>query len=780
VNAPYGMDEALKPTAGAAWVLRAEGYDPLRETSVESRFAISNGLMGVRGARSITRGVVDAVGARTYVAGLFGTPNAELVAPGLVPAADWLRVMVSLPDGPLVRHPAEVAAHSRTLDFRRGALVSESLLQLASGQIAGLRVGVRTLRLVSQQTRAVGLQLIQLECHEGSAEVTFEASLDGADLGLVALRLDPNLGVWRALGSRRNLAMATWAEIRIDGEALAPTSIGELSRNWTWAARPGQVVSFARLAAVVRSDVEAHDPGEEARGALGAARAVGWRGVLAGHEAAWADRWLSSDVEVDGDPGAQHALRFALYHLNSAANPADEHVSIAARALTGDDYRGHVFWDTEIYLTPFYIMTWPAAARALLMYRFLTLDGAREKAARMGWRGALYAWESADSGAEATPKEVVGPDRQIIPILTGVQEQHISADVAYAVWRYWQATDDDAFLREAGAEILFETARFWASRALREADGRRHIRGVIGPDEYHEDIDDNAYTNMMARWTITRALDVAALMRARWPDTWTALAARLGLTDAETADWSNAAATIVTGLNAATGLYDQFEGFRDLEAIDLTDYAGRSVPMDVVLGRDRIQRAQVVKQADVVALLGLLPEAFAGGSAKLNFDYYAKRCSHGSSLSRAMHGLVAARLGLRDLALEFFRNTAAIDLGDTHAAIDGGIHIAAQGGLWLIAVFGFAGLALTDKGLALEPRLPKSWTALRFRVQWRGRSVRVAIEDSGHQIDAALSAGEPMTLTIAGRSHELARGQPLAIRIEAQGGDRSTVAALTA
>ena len=213
-------------------------------------------------------------------------------------------------------------------------------------------------------------------------------------------------------------------------------------------------------------------------------------------------------------------MRFAAYHLNSAANPADERVSIGARGLTGEDYHGHVFWDTEIYLLPFYTLTWPEAARALLMYRYRTIDGARAKAAGMGWRGAMYAWESADTGAETTPEHVEGPDGRIMPILCGRLEQHITADVAYAVWQYWQATRDEQFLLDAGAEILLETGRFWSSRAQPEADGYCHIRHVIGPDEYHEDIDDNAFTNVMARSNIRRALEIAALLCERWPDKW--------------------------------------------------------------------------------------------------------------------------------------------------------------------------------------------------------------------------------------------------------------------
>jgi trehalose/maltose hydrolase-like predicted phosphorylase len=456
-------------------------------------------------------------------------------------------------------------------------------------------------------------------------------------------------------------------------------------------------------------------------------------------------------------------LRFAIYHLNSAADPGDESVSIGARGLTGDDYHGHVFWDTEIFLLPFYVLTWPAAARALLMYRFHTLPQARAKAARMGWRGALYAWESAASGAEMTPEEVLGPDRQVIHILCGTQEQHISADIAYAVWHYWHATGDDGFLLEAGAEIMLETARFWSSRARLEADGRCHIRGVIGPDEYHEHIDDNAYTNVMARWNIRRALDIAAALRERWPACWTTLAGRLHLDDAELKRWQAAADTLVAGLQPATGLFEQFAGYFGLEDIDLAKYAGRTVPMDVVLGRERTQQSQVVKQADVVALLGLLPDEFKGEAAAVNFRYYEPRCSHGSSLSPAMHGLVAARLGYTEMALGFLRKTADIDLADTQVATDGGIHIAALGGIWMLTVLGFAGLSLRDDGIDIDPHLPGDWHRLTFRVQWRGRCLKIRIDQNKQIVGCTLEAGEPMMFSVRGRRDELCRGDALQV-----------------
>jgi trehalose/maltose hydrolase-like predicted phosphorylase len=411
--------------------------------------------------------------------------------------------------------------------------------------------------------------------------------------------------------------MAAAASLQIDGRDLPSTELGQFKWSWSWKSSPGQVVSFERSVAVTRSDTQGLDPGAAAHDKLGVARHLGWRRVVAEREAGWADRWQFSDVEVDGDAAAQQALRFAVYHLNSAANPADERVSIGARALTGDDYHGHVFWDTEIFLLPFYVLTWPEAARALLMYRFRTLDAARSKAARLGWRGAFYAWESADTGAETAPEQVIGPDRQVVNILCGKQEQHISADVAYAVWQYWQATGDEGFLLNAGAEILLETGRFWSSRAQPEPDGYCHIRGVIGPDEYHEDVDDNAFTNVMARWNIRRALDLAALLRERWPKRWAHLSSRLRLDVAELKHWQTVAETMATGLDLETGLFEQFAGFFALEEIDLANYAGRSEPMDVVLGRERMARSQVIKQADVVALLALLGVHIRDGGGQL-------------------------------------------------------------------------------------------------------------------------------------------------------------------
>jgi trehalose/maltose hydrolase-like predicted phosphorylase len=765
--------EALRPSA-PDWVLVEPGYMPLREAGIESRFAVSNGFLGVRGARSMSRGPMWmsflhtlswASWPRSFVAGFFDTPNTEPPVPALVPAPDWLRLRVLFDGQPQVLRSGELLGHHRTLDLCRGVLLTDWDHRDREGRV----LRTRSLRLVSLADRALGLQVVWFTVEERGAEVTVDAALEIANSGLELVSITPEVALWQTTESDRCLAMASAAELRVNGRRLAPTVDDQLRREWTWTCRPGDAATFWRIVAVARGDQDGDAVRARAPGALGRGRAAGWERLLEQHAAAWRERWTASDVEVDGDPEAQRALRFAVYHLASAANPEDERVSIGARALTGDAYLGHVFWDTEIYLLPFYTLTWPEAARALLMYRWHTLDGARRKAARLGYRGALYAWESADTGDEVTPEQIIDPDGRFIEVLCGTLEQHISADVAYAVWQYWQATGDDAFMLDAGAEILLETARFWASRAEPDsADGSRHISNVIGPDEYHEHVDDNAFTNAMARWNILRALDVASWLRAEHPERGGALLERLAVDDAELAAWRTAAERITVLFDEQTRLYEQFRGFHQLEYIDLTQYAGRTVPMDVVLGRERTQQSQVIKQADVVALVALLADEITPEIAEANLRYYEPRCGHGSSLSRSMHAVVAARLGDVALAARYFQETAATDLDDTRGGSAGGVRIAALGGLWQTAMFGFAGVAVRPDGLALDPHLPPSWQTMRFRVQWRGRRVHVAIDAAGRTACATLESGEPMTLHVGGAGHRLEAGRPVRARWSAE------------
>ncbi len=740
---------AFAASDDALWRLEADGYQPALEHEVESRFTISNGFLGVRG--SLEQPLAGSR-PRTFIAGLFDTAPGELPIPKLVSGPDWLRFQLLIAGEPLALEAGETLVHGRAIDFRRGVLHSEWRQRDPAGRV----VRLRTLRFVSLSNRALAVQAAWIEVDQPTA-LALEAWIEPPPGELCLAQTEPDVQIWHTAYAAKQLAVASTMTLRLGAGKIRPVS-GDAGRAiWRWNATPDQPAIFARMVVFARGAGE-DDGAAAARAALNRARQTGLPRLIQAHSGAWAAHWDASDVVVEGDDVAQIALRFAGYHVISAANPDDPYVSIGARALTGDAYLGHIFWDTEIFLLPFYIFTWPAAARALLLYRLHTLPAARAKAARMGYRGALYAWESTDTGDETTPPYVRGPAGEVIPIRCGTEEQHISADVAYAVWQYWQATADLPFLLDAGAEIILETARFWSSRVSLEADGRYHIRGVIGPDEYHEGIDDNAYTNGMAQWNIERGLEVADSLRSRWPERWAVLHERLGIMPAELAAWRDVAARLVTGLDETSGMIEQFAGFFGLEPIDLLAYTTRIAPMDVLLGWERTQRTQVIKQADVVLLLALLWDRYPAAVRAANFRYYEPICGHGSSLSPAVHALVAARLGDVELAARYFHQAAEIDLDDTMGNAASGVHIATLGGLWQAAVFGFGGISLTATGFRCDPHLPAAWRALRFPMVWRGRRVRFAISQTPLTLTAALADGRPLLIEVGDLRHELHAG----------------------
>jgi len=426
-----------------------------------------------------------------------------------------------------------------------------------------------------------------------------------------------------------------------------------------------------------------------------------WGSLLEEHVAAWQARWAKADIEIDGAPTIERALRFGLYHLMASVHPDDPRCSLGARALSGEAYRGHVFWDTEIFMLPLFVYTWPEAAKTLLLYRHRTLDGARRKAKKLGFEGALYAWESADTGDETTPEVVLTPFGELLPVLSGLEEHHISADVAYAVIEYARVTGDERFLREEGAEILIETARFWASRGSFGGDGKYHITRVIGPDEYHESVNDNAYTNWLARFNLRKAAEIAASMGQE-------SARKLGVKDEEIKRWEQIAQRMYLGDGVRPGLIEQHAGFFSLEDIDVAAYEPRTVPLDVLLGRERTRLTQVVKQSDVVQLVALLWDEIDPAMRRDNFLYYEPRTGHGSSLSPGIHALVAARLGLVEMASRYLRQTAEIDLGNNMGNAAGGVHAAGMGSFWQAVVFGVAGLSQAaddPRILTIEPSL---------------------------------------------------------------------------
>jgi kojibiose phosphorylase len=495
--------------------------------------------------------------------------------------------------------------------------------------------------------------------------------------------------------------------------------------------RRGERVRADKLVALVTSR-EADDVRGVAQARLRSAAERGYDDVRASNDAAWASEWDSCNVTIEGDDEADLALRFSLFQLLIAAPRDDDRVSIPAKTLSGFGYRGHVFWDTEIFILPFFTFTRPRIARNLLMYRYHTLPGARRKARENGYEGAMFAWESAVTGDETTPRLVPGPEGDLIRIWTGDIQHHISADVAYGVMQYWRVTGDDAFMREYGAEIVLDTARFWASRVeWNAARGRYEINDVIGPDEYHEHVDNNAYTNHMARWNLETALEVLAWLRREHGGKAAELEAHLGLTEDRLAHWGDVIGCLYLPYDPETGLLAQFDGFLDLEMVDLADYEPRTHSMLAELGVEGIQGYQVIKQPDVLMLFYLLGDVYEKGTLRINWDAYIPRTdlSHGSSLGPSIHAALAARLGESRWAYEQFMHAAEMDLRDLRGNTADGIHAAAAGGAWQAVVFGFAGLALDGEGYRVRPRLPPHWTQLKLSFRHRGERIDLALSN---------------------------------------------------
>ncbi len=756
-----GSDRALRPssdvapTPDASWLLIEEGFNRAREHETGSLFAVSNGYVGTRG--TLAEGAKFAAPA-TLVAGVFTVPNPGAI-PELISVSDWTSLAISVSGLPLSMEHGETLEHRRILDFRQGILWRDWRHCDPQGRITLLRF----LRLASLADRHLVLRSLMLTAENYSDRVRMQSSFPEVSVGDAPVCPVDGISFVDAKGSQISVALTSVSQLDDDG-TLIPKRDPQLPAVWEFEAEIGKTYRLDRLVCLYSSR-EASAPEQAAIYHIQRALATcGIPQMIDAHRKAWADRWSSSDVQVDGDPESQRALRFAAYHLIAAANPEDERVSIGARALTGEAYKGHVFWDTEIYMLPFYIYTYPTAARSLLMYRYHTLAGAREKARGLGYRGALYAWESAgDDGRETTPTNVLGPDGQMIRVLCGELEQHISADVAYGVWHYWQATGDDRFFVQAGAEIILDTARFWASRVEPGVDGLYHIRHIIGPDEYHEAVDDDAYTNVLAQWNLARGVETVNILRDRWPSRANELFSALDLSPDEPANWAAIGPNIYTGFDTMSGLYEQFHGYFDLEDIDLAAYEPRTASMDVLLGRERTQKSQIIKQADVVMLLALLWDQLSPAARAANFAYYEPRTGHGSSLSPAMHALVAARLGDVVKAEALFRQAARIDLADNMGNASGGVHAAALGGLWQAAVFGFGGMSLAPNGLSFNPILPADWRDLRYPIRWRDRelSIRIVQQGDGITLEVELLHGRNMTINVGANAPvELSVGHP--------------------
>ena len=520
------------------------------------------------------------------------------------------------------------------------------------------------------------------------------------DLRIDRGRLD-GTGWLRAFGADGGIAAAgTQTRVAIRG-AVA----GETDRR-----------AVVDRVAAYRSDPDVPPDPESVVGAAREATTVGFDRLLTGHRRAWAQRWEDADVIVDGDDDLQRAVRFALFHLMASTADTGE-AAVGARGLTGTGYSGHVFWDADAFVLPFLAATHPASARAMLEYRLRRLRAAMAAARAMGRDGARFPWESAHTGADVTPTSAQDRSGRVVPIRTGQLEEHIVAQVPLAASTYAEWTGDEEFVRGPFRRLLVETARYWASRIRLDGDGSAHIYGVIGPDEYHEPVDDNAFTNVLARWNLRRAADVL-------DD-----AGNGGVDATERQRWRELAEAMYDGYDGDTGVYEQFAGFHRLEPLIIAEVAPRRpIAADLLLGADRTHGAQVIKQADALMLHHLVPDEVVPGSLEPNLRFYERRTAHGSSLSPAIYASLLARARDFEPALEALRIAAMMDIDDLTGSTSAGLHLATMGGLWQALAFGFAGVRARSGMLHVDPVLPPSWSALELRLRFRGAAVRLRKE----------------------------------------------------
>lgn len=776
------------------WLVTESGFDPERAGYHETVFTVGNGRMGTRG--SLEEGHRGALPG-TFLSGVYDAHDSPVI--DLVNAPDWLAFAVRVDGVRLDVQSCAVLEHERALDLRQGVLHRRTVFE----DRAGRRTRVETLRFASLAHRELCALRVEVTPENHDAPVTVESALDGHRRNLDRLPVYPDGTTlapevrWEKWARSRHLAevgrahdaASTYLEMRtVDsgihlGYAASLASAAEPLRRVVreeyervaevldFEVAAGETLRVDKLVTIATSrdaGVPADAPvRDRCRDALARHRADGFDRCLAESRAAWEEAWEDCACEIVGDPEATRAVRFGTYHLLIAANGEDPTVNIGAKSLSGEGYRGHVFWDTEVMMLPFFVYTQPETARSLLRYRHHTLPGAREVARESGLRGARYPWESADTGREECPRW--SPDG-VHRLWMRDEEIHVSADVAYGILTYVRATGDTGFLLEHGLEILVETSRFWVDRVeYDEASDRYHLRQVMGPDEFHSHVDDNAFTNRMAQWHLRQAAAVREELTASHPEALAELDARLGVRAGEVEHWRAVADRIVDGSEGSDGpdgVLEQFAGYFDRLDVPVTAWDAHDMPRyPEGYHHFNCEETMLLKQPDVVMLTYLLPDEFSTEAKRANFEFYEPRTLHKSSLSPAIHAIMGIEVGDATRAEQYFRRSAFVDLTDNQGNTAEGMHIASAGGTWQALVCGFGGFRVREGTMAFDPWLPERWQEIRFRLQWHGDAVDVAIGHTEATLCLRAAEGTTLDVLVRGEKVALSAGEPAVVAL---------------
>ncbi len=743
-------DVTTDSTVQKTWIIEESDLSAQTTAAHETRFTLANGYRSLRGESPFCAPRYPGA----FYAGLFDKSEAAVTE--LVNCPDPLPFRVYVDYEEALVGTRGASAYHRVLDMERGLVISHLVYEAETGS----RLRMRSERFVSRADRHRWAERWVFQAENFSRRILIKIAIDGAVLNNRQHPLDAvqhstvtNKGRLELEGASGIFLESQTRDQGLcisEGELLLCPETGPSLKLLVLRSLAERVEAVYELNLSEGSAVVLHRLGygivglpSEAEGcqdiysALTAFVSEGYEAELEAHQKVLRRFWEEADIQIEGDERAQRAIRFNLFHLSSCADPGNRRVSIGAKGLHGEGYKGHVFWDTETFMLPFFIFTQPETARSLLSYRYHTLAGARENARRGGHRGARFPWESADTGLEVTPPWGVDYAGHLVRIWTGELEVHINADITYGVLKYLQVSGDRQFLIQEGLQILLETSQFWASFV--QWNGAKQcyeIRNVIGPDEFHEHVDNNTYTNYLTAWALRKVGDLVHQLEKEDPALLREILSRAQVKREELEFWRDVADKLYIAKDGE--LLEQFEGYFKLKDIPITEWDKNGMPLwPKTLDVRRLNETQLIKQPDVVMLFAMIGEEFSLEQKIKNYEYYERRTMHKSSLSPSMYAMVGLGLGKHNYAYEYFIKAAETDIVDNQGNTAHGLHAANAGGTWQSAVFGFGGLSLDKDGtVRLEPWLPPQWKGLRYRFYWRGIPVAVEAEQGSFTVRA--------------------------------------------
>lgn len=729
---------------GDEWLILQDEYDAAENLNYESLFCLTNGYLGTRG--SYEEGTVKSLPC-TFVNGVFD--KSETFMRELANLPNWLGIRLYVEKELIGIENCSILEFSRVLDMKHAMLVKRFLLEDKKGRQT-LVEGIRFVSRANVHRMAVKLYVTPIN-YDGIIEV--ENIVDGSVINfadaprfkvkhtyLVANERLTENGVYIECATRDNhlhVGTGAFLDAERNGKSVIKTrqfyAFGEQTIEFQdFDAEQGVTTEITKYASIyTERDLPKYELHSAVKNEIDAFVERGFEQELAEHFKVYEEMWKEADIQIQGDFDLDRAVRFNIFHLMSTGNEHDDRVNVGAKLLHGEEYGGHAFWDTELFMLPFFAYVFPKTAKNLESYRYRLLDAARANAAKNGYKGAQYPWESADDGTEQCPDWTIEPDGTCYRCYVADYEHHVTAAVAYGIYDYVKITKDTSFLLRKGAEILMETARFWASRCeyITEKD-RYEIRKVTGPDEWHEPVDNNVYTNYLAKWNLRYVIALIQDLKEHHREDYDRIAEKISLTEKEIEEWNLVQSKIYLPRKEGTQLLEQFEGYFDLQEVTIQEYDKNDWPIrPAELKTMKTKETQIIKQADVVMLLHLMGEEFDEETTKLNYSYYEKRTLHGSSLSPSIYSIMGLKVGDDTKAYRYLRRAAFIDLINLQKNTREGIHAANAGGVWQTVVFGFAGLSIDADGiLNITPKMPKEWEGVTFRIHYLNSWLEISID----------------------------------------------------